>query len=250
MKLEMPDNVTSLSSCHFRTTLESRVKLLISMIDSFFDIGQLRIFLASFLFVVCHAMSVVGCPVNENRDEMIVSQAEELVRLADEVQNEIKTHLRSVRGQAKMRGLNSQVRGRTAAVIRRIKRNPDYDALPKDLEKLVVLTRKLNISFEELRFRPDQNRKFPGMGVTGRVSDRLARMSELAGSTRALSVNDFPPLAEPSRTIPEYDPAVDIAPGFVPDNAPTINSAIAPDGQIIVPAPEPQQPRMHSVLEK
>ena len=72
-------------------------------------------------------------------------------------------------------------------------------------------------------------------------------MSELAGSMRALKVNDFPPLAAPgSNTIPEYDPVVDIAPGF----APTLNGPLAPAGQVIVPAPEPQQPRIYSVLEK
>ncbi len=74
----------------------------------------------------------------------------------------------------------------------------------------------------------------------------LKKVSELAGSMRALKVNEFPPLAEPSRTIPEYDPAMDIAPGF----APTLNSSIAPDVQMVVPAPDPEQPRIYSVLEK
>ena len=51
------------------------MKFFCTMIDSYFDIGRVGIFLASSLFVLCHAMSVVGCPVNEIKDEMIVSQA-------------------------------------------------------------------------------------------------------------------------------------------------------------------------------
>ena len=224
------------------------MKILNKLIDSFVGIGWFRMSLASSLFFVCHSITAVVCPADEIQSETVLTQAAELVGLADDVQNELKTHLTRVRGQGKMRGLNSQVRGRTAAMIRRIRRNPDYNTLPQDLEKLVELTGKLNLSFGELGLSPNQGREAPGIGVADRVSVRLARMSELAFSMRALKANGFPPLSKPrSKTIPAFNPAVDIAPGTSPAlNGPTIST----DRPVTLSSSEPEQPRVYSILIK
>lgn len=224
------------------------MKLLNNMIDNTVEIGRLRMLLASSLIVVCHSMTADGSPVDQIQKESILSQAGEMIGLADEVQNEIKTYLTRVRGHGKMRGLNSQVRGRTAAVIRRVQRNPDYSTLRQDLDKIVELTGRLNLSFAELGLSPIQGREAPGIGAADRVSARLARMSELASSMRALKSGGSSPLSKSrSNTIPAYNPAVDNA----PELAPALEGpSIATDRQVVVPPPEPQQSRVYSILIK
>lgn len=116
---------------------------------------------------------------------MIAQDAKQLHCLADDMHDEIKTHFKKARGYGKLMGLNVQVRSKSAAIARRIKRNPCYKGLDRDLSKLGKLTCELTEKFDEI-LRTGQCRI---QGDTFHVVEKLAQMNELAAIMASVHAN-------------------------------------------------------------
>jgi hypothetical protein len=105
---------------------------------------------------------------------LIRQHTESLKCAADVMKDEIKAHLRGVRGYGKMIGANAVVKSRASSINRRIKRDPCYRGLDRDIEKLNDAICKLSREYAEiLKCRPDL------AACTCHIASQLDKMNRL-----------------------------------------------------------------------
>ena len=219
-------------------------------LSNFFDnkrvFHSIKFALTCCLLVLSWQSTTVPCPASEKTEDAIFWQAEALVRTAALMKEEIKSGFRGAKGLGKTTSLLSQVGSRATTVSRRFQRRPDYPGLNRDLEKLVKLTRQLEVSYQELSSRAVQDRNAPVTETSMQVATQFVRMTKVADSMLAIATDKDRRTAAESTviTIPEYDPEVDFAPSASPAQAAREKIGVPPAGA------KPRPAKLHSVLEK
>ena len=169
--------------------------------------------------------------------DIIRRHAYDLQCVAVDLKDEIKAHFKGTPRYGKLLGTNAQIKSRAATIERRIKRDPYYRSLKRDLEKLDELTCRLNTVFDEALDKHAHGVGRPIKGNPIHVADRIVNMIEISRWMTAVYkgqvIVDYepalPPVREfgpaPQRAIPSrsefrsefepYDPNYDVAPGVL-----------------------------------
>ncbi|MFK7767164.1 MAG: hypothetical protein AB8B55_08070 [Mariniblastus sp.] len=129
--------------------------------------------------------------INAQHARVLLEHAAELNCASDEMRDEIKTHFRKARYYGKMVGTNAQIRGRSAAVVRRLKRDPNYRGLCRDVKKLHELTCELESLYKEAILRARQGKDRPIFEDTCHVAAQVRAMHEMADCMLAISKGEF-----------------------------------------------------------
>lgn len=166
---------------------------------------------------------------------MIKQNAEAIRCVGFEMRDEIKTHFRHSKGYAKMLVVDAQIRVRSAAVSRRISRNPCYGGFDRDVQKLNDLTCELGLLCEQAVIRASRCLDRPIPGDTQHIADRIFKLNCLVGQLMqhcsppvigipiGIPVQNFPaPYAPTYSNLQPQGPAVAPRPPVFADQAPQI----------------------------
>ena len=213
------------------------------------------------------------CRANDASQHIIVAHAESLILVADEIKHEIKKHCRGLKGYGKLFGVDAQIRGRAAAVVRRLKRDPNYSNLDRDLEKLTLLTVELDAEYEALIVHARQVRNEQAVMNTRHVKTKIVKARKIANSMRVARgggllplVTENPDVQVDSEHNPQVDSARSISPIFGNTSFQSESSRSTDRLRLTAPLPTTEPSRstealrttkpadgsskMHSVLEK
>lgn len=175
---------------------------------------------------------------HESQPQFVQLKSEALQCAADDMRDEIKAHFRKSKVYGKMLSTNSRIKFRSGAIARRVKRNPCYSSMDRDLRKLDELVHELYELYEEAIDRSIRCLDKPIVGSTVHVAVKLGGMIELthcimAAADGQVEATIYPtstiypanPLDSPSsfETLNEfgskferYRPNIDVAPGVLP----------------------------------
>lgn len=132
---------------------------------------------ALMLLIVASLFAVPGEVSAQSPATIILGNAKQIRNSADDVKDQVKAHFRGSKNYGKMLSASAQIKGRASTIVRRIKRDPYYKSLGKDLKKLDELTCKLNALFEEALIRAAKRLDDP-IGNTRHVARKIHSMLE------------------------------------------------------------------------
>lgn len=222
----------------------------------------IRIFNFIAAFAVCCAAALNGTTAvaSDSLVNVVRSQAIELTCAAEDMRDEIKTHFRGTRCYGKLLAINARIKSRSAAIERRIDRNPCYRGMERDIAKLNELACELSEAYEVAMTKSNAGIGRPVTGSTCHVVDKLVGIISLADSVRAASVglNAFAGASpEPGLSqiihVSEFNPNIDVAPGVPPgsdENRLRPNQDRSASLKVTTPTLEGPKPVFRSVLEK
>ena len=200
----------------------------------------------SILSMLACAMFAMPSNADASQSTLILQHANELNCAGDEMRDEIKTHFRKARYYGKMLATSAQIRGRSAAVVRRVKRNPEYRGLCRDVAKLEKLTCELNSLYRETILRIQQGKDRPIFEDTCHVLDLIENMQELSNCMILMAKGEVIVVEEIF-----IEPATPLIQSPRPiSNFPTIvpNNEIAPSVPGTIEFHSPQQIQMNRPL--
>jgi hypothetical protein len=227
--------------------------------SSSIEISDVRLF--ALLAVCVTVLSMVAkTTATEPLINVIRCQASDLNCAAEDMRDEIKTHFRGTRCYRRLLGTNAQIKTRSAAVLRRIDRDPCYRGMKRDIAKLNELTCKLSEVYKTAIFKSNEGLGRPVVGGTDHVVDKLVGMIAIADRLNAASLV-LSSAAEPAPGlsdsqvihVSEFDPNIDVAPGVPPvriEQRLRPNYEQPPTLELEAPTLEAPKPVFRSVLEK
>lgn len=170
---------------------------------------------------ICSAVLLVAPTglASEPRVNVIRAQSSDLNCAAEDMQEEIKVHFRGTRCYRKLLGINSQIQTRSAAVLRRIDRNPCYRGMDRDIAKLNELACELNEAYKTAMAKSGEGVGRPVVGGTEHVVDKLTGMLVLADGLKATSLS----ILSTSNPVPDL-----IYPQILADSGSGLNQDVAP----------------------
>ncbi|MEL7498443.1 MAG: hypothetical protein AAFN77_12600 [Planctomycetota bacterium] len=122
----------------------------------------------------------------------------ELDEATDALRDELKTHLRRVRGYGALVGLNAQIHGKAAAIGRRFERNPNYRTLDRDVARIEELAISMGQRLQAIIDCPATLER-----SVGDISCIVARTNQILDLTESLRIATRPFCVEvvPAQTI-------------------------------------------------
>lgn len=158
------------------------------------------------LAVVTGFLAMPSSASAQSRASIIYGHAKDLKCAGDEMKDEVKAHFRRSRNYGKMIAASSQIRGKAAAIERRIKRDPCYRTLEKDVKKLDELTCKLNALYEEAMIRAAKCLDKPVLGDTRHVARKIHMMLDASRCMVLATHSHYVALAPEISTSPMFTP--------------------------------------------
>ena len=197
---------------------------------------QFRIAALAFVGLMI-AFPVLSSAHTNSQPQWVQLKAEALHCAAEDMRDEIKTHFPRSRVYRNMLATNARIKIRSAAVARRVKRDPCYGGLERDLRKLDEWVHELHCLFDEAIERNIQCLDKPIVGDIGHVADKIGGMIDLTHCIMAAANGQVEVILEPSiyssqpalfempnefgSKFDRYRPNIDVAPGVPSVEAPT-----------------------------
>lgn len=192
--------------------------------------------------------------------QIIYDHSVEMRCAAEDMRDEIKTHFKGTNCYRKMLGTNTLIKLRSAAISRRVKRNPCYAGMDRDLARLNELLCEFGQLYETaIHLNAVGNSRCCIQGDASHVTNQLFFMADLANCMTAASQGliftaapaNFSPV-QPAIIVPEFDPNLQPAPGVTPatQNRLRLNYEPATSTQPVTPLLEGPQPTTRSVLDR
>lgn len=186
--------------------------------------------------------------------------AMQMERSADLLKNEIKANFKGTRKYGKLLSVVAKIKSRSAAWVRRVDRDSDYQMRTRDIEKIKKLAYELSTEYDSAIEYSNVGKGGPILGSTVLAAEQISILISL---TERIQLVSYMPVVLESRMeteqtvtpklilVPPYDPALDVAPGR-PDGKPNVtirSQSAAPlaveSGQLKI-----EEPAMKSVWEK
>jgi hypothetical protein len=224
-------------------------------------------YLATCSIVAAFCALVAGSAFGAEPNTQIVTNSQiiyghslEMRCAAEDMRDEIKTHFKGTNCYRKMLGTNTLIKLRSAAISRRVKRNPCYAGMERDLARLNELLCEFGQLYETaIQLNAIGNSRCCIQGDASHVANQLFFMADLANGMTAASQGlilisaptNFSP-GQPANIIPDFDPNLQPAPGVTPatQNRLRLNYEPATSTQPVTPLLEGPQPTIRSVLDR
>ncbi|MGY8748067.1 MAG: hypothetical protein ACKVHR_08425 [Pirellulales bacterium] len=186
--------------------------------------------------------------------------AVQMDRSADLLKNEIKANFKGTRKYGKLLSVVAKIKSRSAAWVRRVDRDSDYQMRTRDIEKIKKLAYELSTEYDSAIEYSNVGKGGPILGPTVLTAEQI---SVLISLTERIQFVSYKPVVLESRMeaeqtvtpklilVPPYDPALDVAPGR-PDVEPNVTVRRQSTAPLVVePGLEKmEEPALKSVWEK
>ena len=136
----------------------------------------------------------------DHRSDVVRAHADKLQCAADNLRDEFKSHFKGTRKYGKLISLNAQIKSRAAAVERRVKRDPCYRTMDRDLKKLSELSCELAAVFEEALVLNARCEGRPIKGDTIHVTEQIVNVKAIVECMVAASHSNV--VAPPGHLVP------------------------------------------------